>query len=155
MDSKARITCTLSAEGWNNIFHVLKWCAPMKLSISEEAYLDRFGDHFSLGAFWAQVQHLQGQVERAEAMDRWLQSTGQRVYAPLPEDHHAIGDRCGLCRFGFAVGDVTTLEAVAPASAADEVKQQAGLAYTATAALVHASCALAKWETTQKREERR
>lgn len=63
MDEK--ISVTLRKETWENIFRVLKWCAPMKLGVHEDAYLAQNGEHWSLGNFWAAIQSAQQQVSDA------------------------------------------------------------------------------------------
>ncbi len=55
------VALVLRKESWENIFRVLKWCAPMELSVSESAYLEMEGEHWSLGNFWAAIQELQRQ----------------------------------------------------------------------------------------------
>ena len=56
----------LRKESWANIFRVLKWCAPMELSVSESAYLEMEGEHWSLGNFWAAIQEMQRQFGDGE-----------------------------------------------------------------------------------------
>lgn len=60
------VALVLKKESWANIFRVLKWCAPMELSVSESAYLEMEGDHWSLGNFWAAIQELQRQYGDGE-----------------------------------------------------------------------------------------
>ena len=55
------VALILRKESWENIFRVMKWCAPMELSISEEAYHVMEKEHWSLGSFWASIQELQRQ----------------------------------------------------------------------------------------------
>lgn len=61
-----KISVELRQDSWENIFRVLKWCAPMKLGVTPDAYLSQTGEHWSLGNFWAAIQEAQRQVEVAE-----------------------------------------------------------------------------------------
>ncbi len=63
------VALILKKESWANIFRVLKWCAPMELSVSESAYLEMEGEHWSLGNFWAAIQELQRQYGEGDGDD--------------------------------------------------------------------------------------
>lgn len=58
------VSLTLKRSSWENIFRVLKWCAPMDISEAQEkTYHDQTGDYWTIGNFWASVQRLQQQFE--------------------------------------------------------------------------------------------
>lgn len=63
------VALILKKESWQNIFRVLKWSAPMELSVSENAYLEMEGEHWSLGNFWAAIQELQRQFGEGDGDD--------------------------------------------------------------------------------------
>ena len=66
------VTLTLKRSSWENLFHALKWTAPLELSVSEEAYRAmNDGEFWSLGNFWAAVQELQRQFgEKKDGTDK-------------------------------------------------------------------------------------
>lgn len=62
-------------------------------------------------------------------------------FAPLTETHPGVGEVCQKCGRTLKVGDRPALVEVGPASEKDQDKASRGVAYTATALLVHESCA--------------
>lgn len=65
-DDGDSIYLKLKKESWENIFRVLKWCAPMELTVCEDAYVGATGEHWSLGNFWAAIHELQRQFGEEE-----------------------------------------------------------------------------------------
>lgn len=62
-------------------------------------------------------------------------------FAPLVESHPGVGEVCQKCGRTLKVGDRPALIEVGPASPKDEEKAARGVAYTASALMVHESCA--------------
>jgi len=126
----------LKRSSWENIFRVLKWCAPMHCS-NEEEYKAQTDEFWSLGNFWASVQSLQGQLsDHTRLTDLY-----QREWPPLPaEDAENFVLPCSLCGARFVEGDVLCAIEIEPADAGEIQRKKRGEAYTAACDVAHKAC---------------
>ncbi len=131
------VNLELKVSSWKNIFRVLKWCAPMSCSTHDYAYRKETGEHWSLGDFWAAIQHLQGQIAQQDA----IADLANRGFDPLQEkDLLGIVKPCPLCGKPFVVGDVTAPLELEPADDDEQTKKSKGEPFLAACDLVHAGC---------------
>lgn len=82
-------------------------------------------------------------------------ATGDRLsekgrFAPLVESHPGVGEVCQQCGRTLKVGDRPALIEVGPATQTDQDKASRGVAYTASALMVHESCAYPEITTQQE-----
>ena len=126
----------LKRSSWENIFRVLKWCAPMSCE-NEKGYRAQEGEFFSLGGFWAQVQHLQAQM----AEHKRITELYAAEWPPLSDDDAGKLLRpCGLCGEMFREGDLICQLEIGPADVEDVDKKRRGKVYDAACDVVHKRC---------------
>lgn len=139
-----KIEVSLRAESWKNIFRVLKWTAPMRLSIDEGEYHRREGEHWSLGNFWAAVQDLQRQVKAQENLTELARRIAR--CGPYPADHLAEGGSCGICGELFVKDQVLDICVEGPATPEDQAKLEAGEDFEGRVFVCHLACKQAAME---------
>jgi len=128
----------LKRDSWENIFRVLKWCAPLSCENEEGYRSQNRGEFFSLGGFWAQVQELQRQLTEHER----LAKLNAKEWPPLTAEDISgkVLRPCGLCYEEFVEGDVACALEIEPADPEEARKKRLGGIYNAACDVVHKRC---------------
>lgn len=139
------ISVDLRMGSWRNLIHVIhEWGIKDRPWRTDDAYREEFGDFPSKGGFWATVQAIESQIQKADrlyAAETRAAVTGQR--APLTADDPLVVDRypCFVCGKLFVEGDTPEMVGRLPATDKDALAMASGEDYTALAQVVHEACA--------------
>jgi len=136
-DYDPEVYVKLKLSSWVNVLHVLGEVGLGKMSKErDEVYKQQYGQFFSIGGFWSQIQHIEAQVDYAAIVHKVSLKDSYTIEAHDP----LLDEVCPVCGEAFDLGEKVKLYEETPLSSEDLENKKIGKAYKAFEMVIHEGC---------------